>query len=66
MQKQATAFEEFQALSEDPQKESQLADINNEIRWLWHIKDVFDELIIMANLFESQKRGFQVLDNVVR
>lgn len=60
MQSEATSFKDFKELPT-----TKVADIVKEIASLWEIKDVIDELNIMAVLFQDQKRVFKDLDALV-
>ncbi|KAF2110783.1 hypothetical protein BDV96DRAFT_635365, partial [Lophiotrema nucula] len=57
MQKEATSFDNFRGLAVN-----EVADIKEEIACLHEIKDVLDELNIMAVLFQDQKKVLSTMN----
>ena len=57
---ETTRFEKFKNLAA-----TTVAEIKDEIASLYEIKDLIDELNIMAVLFQDQKKVFKTLDNLV-
>lgn len=61
MENESTSFEVFSELPMD-----EVAEVKGEIKLLYEIKDVLDELNIMSVLLQDQRRVFKTLDNIVR
>ncbi|KAI8937014.1 hypothetical protein NX059_006237 [Plenodomus lindquistii] len=58
MQEETASFSDFISA-----KSSELVSIAAEIRWLWEIKDVLDELNIMTVLFNDQRRIIKLFED---
>jgi hypothetical protein len=64
MQDEADSFKKF--IEHKEQNENELVAITEETKWLGKIKDVLDELNIMAVLFDDQKRIIKTMDGIVK
>lgn len=64
MKREAVSFTKF--IEHKKQREGELVAITEETKWLGKIKDVLDELNIMAVLFDDQKRIIKMMDVIVK
>lgn len=66
MKNEATAFEQFRSTLENEHESKKIAGITKEIQWMSEAKLVLDELNIMKFLFDTQKKEFRYLCDVLQ